>query len=848
MASEKNVKIILFQRATLCISVRHNGYECDEIHTEQCDHLEGGKHMKKHKKWWAVFLVLALCTGFVPGVYAQTVVKPVFPIEPGPMEPIMEMPFPDGPVTDGQDIVEPGVTPVMSRERALELSKNALQNYLNVDVDSRNFQLNTEYRRDWHLADRYVWQMNWNLSEPMEYASANVTLDAATGEILDLNQDSGKYGDPQRALLSLTRQEAQQKAEGFIENLLPGRLALMQLRESPEMHRAMMMGAGSQQYMFNYVRMINGAVYDTHYINIGIDGSSGDIKYYSQRWEDNPDLPATDGILGASGARSVFMDYMEAEMFYLPLRNEFMYEPMPKNFRLAYRINASFVNMINAKNGKLIDWSGREGELQFNEKDLTEAEKSAIALKAKTVVTRSGPMNQQEAEQLAIQLALDISGTKIEVQSINYIEGDQYWESVGRQSWNIDFRAVNDQNTDETVSERIDMPPHTNGRIMLNALTGELIAYNWWQYYDGPYTMESDGTEISWEEAYDKAIAAIEQFHPHRINEIRTLQRRLQPIEKMSIDKPGDYYFQFPRIINGIVFDENHLSVGVNANSGKITSYTDRWSDSLTLPQTEDAMSQEQALKSLLENFRLELAYFRYNQTQDYMNPDYQVKLVYRWMPKESTANYPFIDAVTGTLLDYSGRPAPERDAASFEAAIAGHWVERTARLLAQQGIIDTAAFSPNQAVTRMEAVKMMVKARGTDFYGAEGDMGGEKIRFVDVTEQDEDYRYIQWAVRFGFIDNLPEQFERDLPVSREEAAVLVARFMGYRKLAEATGIFTVDYSDAETISTDALGAVAINLGLGTISGGSGTFRPLDNTTMAEIAEMIYNAVAQQRR
>jgi hypothetical protein len=36
-----------------------------------------------------------------------------------------------------------------------------------------------------------------------------------------------------------------------------------------------------------------------------------------------------------------------------------------------------------------------------------------------------------------------------------------------------------------------------------------------------------------------------------------------------------EYAFQFPRIIDGILLDENHLSVGVNAQTGTVTSYTD---------------------------------------------------------------------------------------------------------------------------------------------------------------------------------------------------------------------------------------------------------------------------------
>jgi hypothetical protein len=539
---------------------------------------------------------------------------------------------------------------------------------------------------------------------------------------------------------------------------------------------------------------------------------------------------------------------MQLELFYLPLRSEFMYEPIPKNFRLAYRMNTMMGNMINAKTGKPVDWSGQDDVLEMMEKDLTAAQKATISRQAQPVITLEAPMGQQEAEDLARTFASAFLENDIDIQSINYVEGDQYWESAGRKAWNIDF-SVALAGEESAGQEAVRMPPYSNGRIMINALTGELIAFNWWQYIEGLYGSTEDPA-ISWEEGYDIAIESIAKYHPGRINEVRTLLRNMQVQEVMDgqMMKPTEYYYNFPRVIAGVLFDENNLSVNVNARTGKVTNYFDRWSDELTLPRADQVMGTERALELLLANYELELAYFRYNPSYDYVNPNYETKLVYRWMPRESTANYPYIDATTGTALDYNGRALPERDAQGFEARIAGHWVERTARLMAQQGIIDTARFSPDEPVTRIDAVKMMVKARGTDYYGPMKDMGGEGVEFVDVPEADEDYRYIEWAVRYGYIDDNLEEFQRDARISREEMAVLMVRFMGYRQLAEAQDIFRVSFSDAGSIDRSALGAVAINQGLGVISSGNMAYRPQDDTTMAEMAAMLFEAVAQQRR
>ena len=804
--------------------------------------------MKIGQTWLVAMVVVALLAGSLSGVFAQNVGEPVMRPMPAPeMIQEVEMNPTDRGEAGGQDYVEPGVTPMMSRDRAVELAREAMLKHLNVDMTKENFQLNTEYRRDWQLADRYVWSLYWHLNDPMGYANANVTLDAATGQILDMSYDRGSYAEPQRQLLTLTREEAQVIADRFINTVMPGKLAEMKLRESPEM--APMMGyGGPYHYTFNYVRMVDGVVYDANFANVTIDGSSSDIKWFSQRWEDRPALPDRTGIITEGEARGTFSDMTALELFYLPLRNEFVYEAMPTSFRLAYRMDPMMGHMINAKTGQPMDWGGRDDNLQFVEKDLSAAEKAAIARSAAPVTSLEQPMGQMEAEETAQNLARQILDREVEIQSANYMEGDQYWESAGRKAWNLDIMVREEEGVESPSPGMGRMPEYSNGRIMVNALTGELIAFNLWQYMEGPYA-NAEEPVLSWSEGYDRAIEAVKMFHPGRIQQIRTQVRSFQAKEAAGgeFHQPMEYYYHFPRMVNGIAFDENNIAVGVNAQTGKITNYTDRWSDQLILPRPGQAMGEDQAMNRLLANYQLELAYFRYNASDDYMNPQYETKLVYRWTPREAMANYPFIDAATGVPLDYNGRAKPEQDEQGFDARIAGHWVERTARLLAQQGVIDTTLFQPDQPVTRMEAVKMMVKARGAGFYGPMMDMGGDKVEYVDVPEADEDYRYIQWAIRYGYIDNLPEEFQREAKISREEMAVLMVRFMGYRQLAEAHGIFKVNYNDANEISDAALGAVAINLGLGITSDG-GAYRPKDETTMAEVADMLFKAVAQQRR
>lgn len=99
-----------------------------------------------------------------------------------------------------------------------------------------------------------------------------------------------------------------------------------------------------------------------------------------------------------------------------------MNEAIPKDFRLAYRLDSMMGTMINAKTGQPVDWSGKDGVLQESVKEVSSAEKKRIAALAKPTEPLDQPMDQQEAEQLAGKYAEELMGVKIQVQASNYME------------------------------------------------------------------------------------------------------------------------------------------------------------------------------------------------------------------------------------------------------------------------------------------------------------------------------------------------------------------------------------------------------------------------------------------
>lgn len=771
---------------------------------------------------------------------AATPTIPAFADVPVKTMPVMTM---EVKATEGT----PEKQPDISKEKALETAKKALKEYFGITVDDKKYQTNTEYRKDWSSPDRYVWAMNWNYNDHMEYFYTGITIDANTGEILEMNKDGGKYSEQGTKVTTITKEEAQKKAEEFANKIVPGMLAQTKLMENQDEHyRDMYGGSYPVFYYFNYQRIHEGIKYDANYINVGIDGATGEIRNFGYRWDKTlSNLPKKDGIKTLEEATKIYRNNMGMELIYFPIRDPFKYEPVPKTVKLAYRATYKFADMVDAKTGKMIGWNGKEQDQQMKFASLTEKQIDDIYKKAKPVVKRAKELTKEEAEKVALAVLKAEFGDQVKVNSTNYVEGDGYWESAGRKAWNIEFTV--ETKDSKAASEKMAMMPN-NGRIMIDALTEEVLAFHNWQYYDMPYGQPFEPA-LTWEEAFAKAVEMIEKYHPGKIKSVRTDQANViyQEMVDGKLIPPMEYYFNFPRVVNGATYEENQISISFNNRTGKVQNFNARWQEDLKFPSIGNVISAEAAKDAIFKVNELELAYFRFNTNNDYQNPVFDTKLVYRIAPKKAPFNpYMMIDAANGNMMDYNGKTIPIDAVNDFDSLIKGHWVERSAKLLAQQGIIDKNTFKPNESISKLEAVKMLVKARGMDYYYPVKE-AADKLKFSDVSEDSDDYRFIHMAMRYGIIENKEGKFDGAAAVDREQLAVMLVKMLKYDALAKTKDIFNISFKDQADISPENIGYVAICKGLGLL-GADTNFRPKDTATMAEAADMIYKALGNINR
>lgn len=156
----------------------------------------------------------------------------------------------------------------------------------------------------------------------------------------------------------------------------------------------------------------------------------------------------------------------------------------------------------------------------------------------------------------------------------------------------------------------------------------------------------------------------------------------------------------------------------------------------------------------------------------------------------------------------------------------AGHWAEKTLDEWQDEGLIDgygDGSFQPNGTVTRAEFIKLVNRTLGFTAESA--------VSFSDVTERDWFHAEVAKAVTAGYAQGSGGLFRPNQPVTRAEAAAMLARAAGLAANEERADAF----ADAASIPAWAKGSVGAAAEAGYMTGyPNGAFGALGSITRAE--------------
>ncbi len=174
--------------------------------------------------------------------------------------------------------------------------------------------------------------------------------------------------------------------------------------------------------------------------------------------------------------------------------------------------------------------------------------------------------------------------------------------------------------------------------------------------------------------------------------------------------------------------------------------------------------------------------------------------------------------------------------AAVFTDVPEEHWASEYIYELAEIGVINghgDGTFGPDDSVTRAELLALIARLGDEEL--------AAKSAFADV-DADEWYAgYVAWGAENGIVNGVSEsEFAPDEPVTRQDAAVMLTRYLAYKNIELSGEDETEAFADGGEIADYALEAVYAMKKAGVLSGREdNNFVPNDTATRAEISKII---------
>lgn len=176
----------------------------------------------------------------------------------------------------------------------------------------------------------------------------------------------------------------------------------------------------------------------------------------------------------------------------------------------------------------------------------------------------------------------------------------------------------------------------------------------------------------------------------------------------------------------------------------------------------------------------------------------------------------------------------PSTGSTNFSDVPANQWYAPAVSYVTQRGLfsgVSETQFAPSQSMTRGMLVSVLYRFNGASHTGSSP--------FADVSNNAWYGNAVSWAYANNLVSGVSDtSFAPNTPITREQAAVMLARYLKFSGVALENG--TPDFQDTASISRYAKESVGAMQKAGLLSGDNeGNFRPDAQITRAEIASIF---------
>ena len=684
-------------------------------------------------------------------------------------------------------------------ENAIKVSKQMFD--IRDDLSNFTYSVRSE-------GNLKFWMLNWS-SKDNNGRNIEVSIDS-TGDVQSYY--NYKYTDYEniKKLPSISRAEAQNKAEEIIKKLNPDIFDNIKILE-----RNQNTSITDNVYSFNYIRTYNGVVFPNNGLNVSINKQSGELEHYNKNWSKDLVFPSSEKALSLKEAQEAYIKNLGLGLTY-----KFSTEDKSIKVYGAYSPIYNSNYYIDALTGEKINLSriyyNELSDIAMKESVTFDAgnQKADIALNPEEIAAVeevSKLLSQEDAEKIARELKVLELDASFTLNSASLYKG---WLGAKGYEWNLHF-IKSDDKLNSRVSARID------------AATGEITSFS-----TGSSKSEDNPAKFDNAAAKKAVEEFLNQMQPSKFKETKYKEIEDELIKNIEIEKPKYFSFQYTRMVNDVPFENNGITVGFDAVTGKITNYNLEWFD-VEFPSLENAASLDKIYEIFFKEIGLELQYTTSLSDIIYtkelvVKPDSskEVKLVYAVnSDKPST-----LDAFTGVILDYNGKPYKEEKTLEY-SDISGHYAQHEIEVLAQTGIgLEGPELRPNEQIKQKDFLLLIsqVIGNGYSFYG--------KLALGSETETEDLYKLL---IQEGIVKE--SEKNPDGPLTREDSVKFVIRAIKYEKIAALSDIFNCTFVDKAEINPELIGHVVLAKGLNIVSGHWDYFRPKAELKKADALIIIFN-------
>ena len=556
-------------------------------------------------------------------------------------------------------------------------------------------------------------------------------------------------------------------------------------------------------YYYRYERVENGYPVADNSVSVSVDYREKAVQYAYANWDYDVKFAKPGKVISKKDAASKLNGKLDLSLRYIS-----RYVDGGKEVFLAYVPSTKYYS-VDAVSGKVY-----KEKNYYNYTDYEEAE-TAMADEAKEAGGRNGAtLTDAELKKIKEAAGLISKDEAIAAVSSNkslYLESTLKQTTAYLTSYNDGYYWQITMTDPRPVDYSQDDYYRAYAYASVDAKTGKLVNFNAsvrdYYNYDDAGSIELKYNKKQCESRFEKFAKSLE---PEKFAQTKKTYDEGGYIIYWDSNYEKSVYggrqFTYTRLVNDVPFYDDSISGCVDRVTGKIYSYYVNWSEDITFPSTDGAISAKKAFDKYLESDDFKLCYELTSVTEIDSETYISTTKVDSRLCYVTCISAPYLDPFTGKFLNYRGEEYSTVSGTGNYTDISGHKYEKEIRFIGQlTSDIEGDKFMPDKAAD-MDFVKKIFEGIWI-LYRTPEIKGGSKA------------------------------------VTREELAAACIESLGLGEVAKLD-IYRLDYKDAAKIAKKNKGAVAIAGGLGLFDvGTSGKFKPKAKVTRGEVAAVIARTI-----